>query len=162
MTHDGAHPDAHERPEVWGPRLVRILDRQLACARALLELARGQAGLIENERSDDLIALLAERQSRVDEIDRLAADLEPFTARWDDLAPALDSAHRAAIADRTGELERILAEVTTLDDADRQALETRRSEMADRINTVSRRRHAVAAYGPPPGGRGPRFQDREG
>ena len=169
MTHDtpghGAEaPGPHDDPERWAPRLTRILDEQAELYRRLDELSAGQSQRIRDGKTDELIGLLAHRQTIVEEISRLNTDIEPFTRRWDELVGALPEAHRAEIRTRIDRLDALIQAINARDEADRAALEERRRGVAGEIASLGRARSAVAAYsGPQHTDRAQaRFQDREG
>jgi predicted nuclease with TOPRIM domain len=166
MTDQRTQPDPvepHDRPELWSPRLRRILDEQIQAYEELLGLAESQAALIDEDRSDELISLLASRQTIVERATRIGQRLEPFTSRWDDLSPRLEPGQRREIAERTSRLDGLLERIAALDDADRRRLEKRRDEVGRDIHALASKRSAVAAYGgaarPQPA---PRYQDRQG
>ncbi len=166
MTDDrtqSAPEDPHARPELWAPRLGRILDEQIEAYEELLGLAESQGALIDEGKSDELIALLARRQTVVERATQIGRRLEPFTARWGELAPRLGDGQRREIADRTSRLDSLLERIAAVDDADRRRLEQRRDEVGREIGSLASKRSAVAAYGDASRGpAGPRYQDRRG
>lgn len=166
MTGPDAHNSTgasapHENPDVWAPRLTRVLDRQIDLYTRIERLASRQADLVQTDRPDELLGLLAERQGLVEQITVLNHELEPFTRRWDELVRTLPEGHRDEISSRTGRLGELIAAISKRDEADRLALQSRRDQVAGEINSISARRSAIAAYAPKAGA-GARFQDREG
>lgn len=159
---------AHEDPSLWGPRLGRILDKQLALYRQLAALSERQQGLIQDEQTDGLMAVLADRQRVIDQISDVNAEVEPFAQNWGALVPKLDEPLRAALGAKLAELDSLVAEINTRDEQDRKVLESRRSEASEALDDVSRRRAAVGAYGGRSAGQvrsahvTPRYQDRKG
>ncbi len=159
--------DPHGKPEVWAPRLVRVLDRQIELYAELERLSSRQSDLVRGDEPDALLDLLARRQVLVEQVTDLNQQLEPFTREWDRLAERLSPGQRDEIGSRTRRLDELIETITGRDEADRRALESRRESVASEINALSNKRAAVAAYGGRAGGGGsggasPRFQDREG
>lgn len=155
---------AHERPEVWAPRLERVLTQQADLYAGLDALGAQQRSLIEGGKTDELIELLGRRQAMIEQITALNSDVEPFTRCWDELAARLEEPQRERIRGQIDRLQETIDRITARDEADRRLLEQRKAKTADDLNSISGQRRAVAAYGSPPGshGSGPRFQDREG
>lgn len=160
-----AGTDPHANPEVWAPRLVRVLDRQVELYGELEKLSSRQSDLVQGDEPDALLDLLARRQVIVEQVTHLNQQLEPFTRQWETLVERLSSAQRDTIAQRTTRLDELIGAITARDEADRRILEARRKSVAGEINGLSNKRAAVAAYGGARTARtpvSPRFQDREG
>ena len=157
--------DPHSNPDVWAPRLTRVLDRQIDLYTQLEALSQRQSDLVRAEESDALLDLLARRQTLVEQLTELNQQLEPFTRQWTRLVERLSPAHRTSIGERTKRLDDLIGAITQRDEDDRRALESRRATVAAEINTLSNQRAAVTAYRASTGPRQatpPRFQDREG
>ena len=160
-----AGADPHSHPDVWAPRLVRVLDHQIELYVELERLSSRQSDLVQGDEPDALLDLLARRQVLVEQVTHLNLQLEPFTRQWESLVERLSSAQRDSIAQRTDRLDELIGAITARDEADRRTLESRRQSVASEINGLSNKRAAVAAYHGAPGPRSPvapRFQDREG
>lgn len=156
-----ADVDPHANPDVWAPRLTRVLDRQVDLYTQLDALSQQQSELVRTDQSDALLDLLARRQTLVQQLTDLNQQLEPFTRQWTTLVERLSSDHRKAIGQRTERLDDLIAAITERDEADRKTLESRRAAVAGEINTLTNQRAAVSAYRGA-GRSSPRFQDREG
>ncbi len=156
-------PSPHERPEIWGPRLLRIVEQQVEQFRELDQLSRDQAALIKEGRSDELLALLGSRQVIVDRITSSNGELEPFLASWDTLSEQLPAALRESVRARMRELEELVASIAARDQADQKALEERRGGVQNELASLSRNRSAVNAYASTGVSRQqPHYQDRQG
>ena len=152
----------HDRPEVWGPRLLRIVEDQVGQFRELDRLSRDQAALISAGRSDELLSLLGARQDVVDRITALNGHLEPFLASWKTLADALPAPLREDVRRRMDELDQLVRLIADRDAADQRALEQRRIVVQDELAALSRNRTAVAAYAANGAVPRARYQDRSG
>ena len=152
----------HERPDIWGPRLLRILGEQVSHFEQLDELSVAQGELINTGRSDELLALLSRRQVLVDRITDINTELEPFLSQWRTLAPALPDALSQEIGQTMGTIDRLVEKITARDDADKTTLDQRRGAIQQELGSVARGRNAVAAYASTGTTQPPRFQDRNG
>lgn len=146
-------------PNLWAPRLGRILDRQRDLYASLEGLARTQSERIEADDSDGLLDVLSRRQAVVDQVVLLNDELTPFAKRWEELAPRLPAAHRDSLRRKFDEVSRLVQSIQHRDEADRRALEARRDAVGSELEGLARVRGAAAAYGKPPAN-GPLYQDR--
>lgn len=153
----------HDNPDLWLPRLGRILDEQLGLYRRLDELSQSQAGVIESGDSDALLTVLGQRQTIVERITALNADLEPFTSRWDTLSLRVPGTKKQSIRARLDELETLVGSITQRDEHDRAALEKQRAAVSSDLVGLGHQKSAHNAYvGSPRQGHVPRYQDRQG
>ncbi len=155
---------AHSDPNIWAPRLSRLLDEAIDLYTRLDALAQRQARLIESEDHDALLIVLADRQGVVDRIAAHAAHLDPFTSRWNELEPTLTSDHRDVLRPRLDRLANLMDTIVKRDESDRHRLATMRDATANEIASLGRNQRAASAY---TGGSGtvqtpPRYQDRTG
>jgi hypothetical protein len=146
-------------PNLWAPRLGRILDRQRDLYATLDGLARSQSERIEADDSDGLLDVLSRRQAVVDQVVALNDELTPFARRWEELAPRLSAPHRESLRRKFDEVTRLVQSIQQRDEADRRALESRRDAVGSELEGLARVRGAAAAYGKPPTS-GPLYQDR--
>lgn len=150
-----------EDPARWAARLVRLVERQHGLFVTLEGLSARQRAAIDAGESDDLLRVLGERQTIVDQITATGEEISPFHERWDELLRSLNADDRAGLARRVAELQDLSQRVAQHDERDRLALETRRAALVEDIAGVVKSRGAIAAYGGQRQG-GPRFHDREG
>ena len=156
-------PQPHDRPEVWGPRLLRIIEQQLQQFRELDQLSSSQTAMIAEGRADELLSLLGSRQVVVDRITELNGELEPFLANWGALADALPETLRESIRSRRSELDDPVQTIAERDQADQKSLEQRRLGVQNELSALSRSRNAVNAYAATGSQQQrPHYQDRQG
>lgn len=134
--------------------LTDRLERQLATLDRLDALAERQDRLIDDGAADALLALLAERQSLVDDLVELGSRIEGEVAGLGDRPPDDVATMLDAIAARAGR-------IAARDEQHRRRLEARRDGLAAEMAGVGRGRTALAAYRGGPAERGARFQDTE-
>jgi hypothetical protein len=161
MTHPrDPHAPASD-PDIWAPRLGRLLDRQRDLYEHLAGLAEEQSACIESDRTDGLLDVLARRQVVIEEISRINEDVAPFVRTWATLVVSLPERHRSALRTRFDAVARLVDRIAARDEADRAALERRRESVGLDIQSISRSRGAVTAYSRLPQS-DPVFQDRHG
>ncbi|MBL8746767.1 MAG: flagellar export chaperone FlgN [Phycisphaerae bacterium] len=158
-TADQPHPD----PEVWAPRLARILDLQITLYEQLAALAAEQSQFIDAEETDGLLDILGRREQLIEQIALTNQEVAPFVQSWERLAPTLPSRHRIVLRQRFDSVAAIVDQIAQRDEADRKRLEARRTRIGQEIEGLSNVRGAINAYTRPavPGG-GPIFQDSRG
>ena len=159
----GPAPSSTTPASIWGPRLARVLERQRDVCLTLEALSRRQEALVAGEDTDALLALLGERQTAVDELTALGAELEPLKSVWESEAWRLPPDQRSRITALVEEIGRLVETVGRRDEAARVRLEERRAVVARELGDISRARGADAAYA----GAGrrespPAYEDRKG
>ena len=142
-----------------GQRLLKVLDEQHRLYAAMRTLGIRQRKAIDEEKTDDLLRVLAERQGVIDQISRNDGVLDPYREFWDDLAEDLGESEKGDIERRLEELGVLMREITESDERDRKTLELRRDSIASQASGVRRGGAALRAYSDGAKGRA-RFQDR--
>lgn len=146
----------------WPGRLLEVLRRQESLFERLDALSARQGELIRAEETEALLALLAERQAIVREIEAASVELAPYRRRWEELTGTMAEADRAEVRVRVAAIGALASKVAGQDEADRKLMEERRGAIASELAGVTRGRGAIAAYGGSRAGSpGARFQDRE-
>ncbi len=163
MTGSTPSHDAYDNPRTWVPRVTRLLDRQLGLYARLDELSKSQTAHIEGDETDALLGVLARRQTVIEEITGVNAELGPFRDRWESLARALNDDEKSQLRGRFEALETLVNSISQRDEEDRRTLEQRRRSVGSELESLTRGRGAVAAYGSGgvSKGGGARFQDRQ-
>ena len=160
---DQGHATGLADPEVWAPRLVRLLERQRALYADLDALSQTQGPLIASDQTDRLLEVLARRQGLIDELSTLNQEIAPFTGDWARLSGGLSDPHRLAIRERFEAVSALAASIASRDEEHRRALEARRAGIGSELAGLARARGAAAAYsGSASASPTPRYQDREG
>ena len=148
-------------PRLWAPRLSRILDRQFELYTQLGELAAEQSVCVETDDSDELLRVLARRQTIVDQVCALNDEIHPFVHRWEELSPRLTVPQREALRKQFDEVGVLVESIRERDEADRRALEARRETIGKEMEGLVRARGAAAAYASRQPS-APIYQDRNG
>lgn len=154
---------AHDRPEIWGGRLARILGRQVELYRTLDELSQRQSSFIEEGETESLIGVLAQRQVVVDQLASLNDEMQPMQAMWRTRGNELPAGLRDSIRGQLDVLASLVGAIQSRDAEDGQRLEREKARIQRELEGTTTGRTAVSAYGrrsPTADPRGPRYQDR--
>jgi hypothetical protein len=127
--------------------LLGLLDRQRQLYRRLLELANQQADLVTVGNPDGLLAVLAQRQTLLEEIKKTNDSLAPFRQRWDDVTRLLDDQQRAEASAAISEINERLQQIMQRDQTDSETLQLRCRKIGQELQTARTGRSAVRAYG---------------
>ena len=149
-------------PQNWAPRLGRIVVQQRGLYERLDQLSRAQSQLIAQDRTDELLGVLGQRQELIDELGRLNEEMAPFVAQWSELSGLLPDQERSLLRESFDEVSRLVTEIGQRDDADRRALESRKAQIGGEIGGIVNARGAMVAYAGPGGSLSPQYQDRQG
>ncbi len=145
--------------------LAGLLTRQRDLYRELGGLSARQQVLVEASRTEELLAVLTQRQALIDQLTACNKEVAPFRSRLGDIAAAAPEATRAMIRDRVDEVQSLLEEIIGRDEADREKLEASRRRVGDEMKRVDATPAAVNAYRAQAGVRSPataRFTDAQG
>ena len=145
--------------------LATLLTRQRDLYRELGGLSARQQQLIETSQTEQLLGLLTQRQSLIDQLTTCNQEVAPLRSRMGDIAAAAPDGLRDTIRDRVDEVQGLLEEIIERDEADRAKLEASRARVGNEIKRVNAAPAAVNAYraqagGAPPAA--PRFTDAQG
>jgi hypothetical protein len=131
---------------------TQSLTDQLACYRKLQKLCEKQRHYVQQNQTDELIAVLEARAVILQEIARLEHEVSPLKRDWANQSATMDDAGRASVADMLAETKALLEQITQADQDDVLLLQQRKlnvgkqiaaTQSARKVNT----RYAAAAYG---------------
>lgn len=157
----GADHDPHADPTRLASRLESILSEHESLYERLDALSERQSTLIDQEKTDELLGVLAERQRVVDRLLAVGEDLKPFQPRWDELMTRIDSDRREVLRARVESIQHAAQRVSERDDHDRARLAAQRKSLSEEIAGVNKSRVGLNAYGNRQAPT-PRYQDRQG
>lgn len=145
----------------WHERLRNILRQQKTLLLRLAELAREQGAFIRENKTDDLLGLLGERQQIIDRFLALQHDMgdlsDGLEDRLDELAPDCRNEIRELIRTIGEQLD----EVMQHDERDRHELQSSRDETKKELSEMGNAGRARRAYLGATGNN-TRFADRQG
>lgn len=142
-------------------RLASLVERQHALLSELESACRRQSSLVEADAAEELVAHLEARQSLVDRVVEVSAELEPYRSRWESLLSVVPEAERERLSGLLESSAALAARVRESDEADRARLSSRRVALREEMAGLDRGRGAIGAYGSSVEPSGPKFQDRE-
>ncbi|MEQ9616928.1 MAG: flagellar protein FlgN [Phycisphaerales bacterium] len=157
---NGTPIDPHAHPSVWKPRLERLIERQIELYETLLQLTSEQAGLIEREEGEALLALLQSRQAYVDEVAQHNEAIEPFVRDWESLSALLGENDRVTLSARLEALLDLIDRMVNRDEAGREAIAARRDRITSELGSLTTNKNAVTTYARSGATNPPRYQDR--
>lgn len=144
------------------PSLLKLLIHQRDLYRQLKMLSDQQAALIAAGDTDQLLAILGQRQRMVDALTTTNRDLAAYRKASPDLQAGLLPGQREEVRTLMDEVDALLHGIIEQDDRDRQQLQSAQQAVGAQIKQVARGGAAVNAYRSNPGGFASRFTDRRG
>jgi hypothetical protein len=137
--------------------VLRALEEQLGCYRALAKLAARQHEHVLSEQTEQLLDVLKEREGVLDRVAALEKITAPVKRDWNGFAGRLAGSQRKKVEGMLIECKALLAEITAGDERDALALQQRKHRIGNEIKqsaaavTVNRN-YAASAYGRNSGG----------
>jgi hypothetical protein len=152
------YPAAH-----WPGPLIDLLERQHALVDRLVDLARAQASLIAERKTDRLLDLLAQRQSIIDEFTASQQQMTKMTEGLEGRLKGVAHTHRERIRSLINDIGDRLGEIMQRDQQDQANLRFGRYQTRVVLQGVGAVRAAHSAYAVAPHAVGPsRFADHRG
>lgn len=127
-------------------RVLTLLSHQRELCVQLGALANQQRALITGEQPEHLLAVLGERQSVLERLGGIAAQLRPFQQRWREVREAMSPAQGQIVDRLVGEVNTMLSSILQKDEADAQLLAARKNVAAQSLSDMKQTRAAGAAY----------------
>lgn len=138
--------DLTDMPDNWRADLFRVLDRQREICACLSTLAQKQTKLLGAAHSHDLLSVLAERQTFIDELHDLGRKLDPYRNAWADLPTALGEVEYRRLVKLTDGVLHAVGEIRKVDLRDQEKLRRERDRIRSKIDTVDTGRSSNRAY----------------
>jgi len=134
--------------------VLAAMMQQLECYQRLAKLARTQHEHVQNCRTEDLLLVLSQRQTLLDQVAQLEKRISAAKQRWQEYLNGLSSEYRSMAESLLARTRALLEQITQSDLKDSLALQQRKLKLGTDINrtTVARkvnRMYAAAAYGQP-------------
>jgi hypothetical protein len=135
--------------------VLEALTRQVDCYRRLAKLAAIQHEHVKNNRTEELLLVLTQRQELLDQAADLEQCIAPAKKAWGQYLSKLAPAERTSAEAMMGQARQLLADITAADRNDTMVLQQRKLNLGKQINnaTAARRvnaKYAAAAYGNKP------------
>jgi len=142
-------------------RMLTLLHQQRDGYQQLIELSSQQSQLISDGHPEQLLSLLAKRQSLIQEMADLGREIGEYQSHWPDVAVALgpDQADQARALLR--DVEQLLARILEQDEQDRARLAASHQQAGRELKQAAAAPRALGAYRVA-SAQSPRFTDRQG
>jgi hypothetical protein len=153
-------------PDHCAEQLAALLRSQAEVCGLILKQSKTQQKMVEEQREDELLVLLAEKQKLIDRQQALATRAAPFRQQWEGGArEKAGDAARADVEAAWNSLRETLDAVVQLEDASRAVLEQQKGKVSLDIGKLQRGKALNKAYGGtamyrPPAA--PRYSDKQG
>lgn len=128
-------------------QLIGLLEEHRALCGMLDAISQRQGQIVAHGEAGAILAILAERESVIDELSRSNARIEPLRRVWDSVSSAVSAEHRDDVAERIEALAGLIGAVADRDTQDRQALELRRDAVVSELRSLETQRRAAGMYG---------------
>ena len=141
------HRQSTITPQRFVADAISRLEMQAAAGDRLADLAREQGGLIETGRVDELLEVLTQRQSLIDELLAVVTEIGPLADAVQHTPAGVTEVQRQTVRRLVDTIGQRLAEVIDIDSRDRTRLEQRLAEVNRERSVNTSARTARAAYG---------------
>jgi flagellar biosynthesis/type III secretory pathway chaperone len=136
--------------------VLDALEEQVGCYRRLAKLCDQQHEHVRQSRTEELLAVLGQRQQVLDQVAELEQTILPAKRRWSDYLGHLPDPQRTRAQSLMAESRQLLEKITSADRNDALVLQQRKIEVgrALRQTAIGRnagRTYAAAAYAARPG-----------
>jgi hypothetical protein len=121
--------------------VLEALEEQVGCYRRLARLVELQHEHVRQSRTEELLAVLAQRQQVLDQVVGLEQNLQPAKGRWTEYLDGLPTDQRDRGRGLLAESRQLLEQITTADRNDALVLQQRK------LNVGKQLRQAAAARG---------------
>lgn len=146
MTPTGNISTATTAPHDECGRLIDMLTRQRDLYRSLGGLSEKQQTIIAEGQTEQLLAVLSERQMIVDQLTQTNDAIAPLRGRMSEIAEAAPNDQREHLRGLVAEVQSLLESIIQRDEADRQTLESSKARVNQEIAKVNTAPAAINAY----------------
>lgn len=127
-------------------QLIERLTRQRDLYRSLEALSSKQQTVIAEGQTEQLLAVLSERQVIVDQLTTLNAEIAPQRGRMTEIAEAAPADQRQTLRGLVDEVQGMLRSIIEQDEQDRQSLETNKQRVGQELAKLKTAPAAINAY----------------
>src|SRR3954471_5346644 len=102
--------------------VVRALSGQKALYLQIFALAQQQTAYVATGENEALMTVLAARNRLIEQVTPLDRQLQPYKGRWQEVLDGLPTADRQAVGRLLQEVQRLLGEILSQDERDKESL----------------------------------------
>jgi len=149
-------PDsAPTNPVKGNSSVLDALEQQVKCYQRLAKLAIQQHEFVRQSQTEELLSLLARRQTELDQIQTLEQTIALAKRNWSDYLPTLANDQRERAQKLMDQTRRLLEEITMADKDDALLLQQRKIDVGRQLAKATvgarvTRSYAAAAYAKQP------------
>ena len=142
MTTATQQPDSTQQPD-----LLDVLQRRREYCRAMLELSRRQAGLIDDGNFTELLQLIAQKQRVLEDLADLGRSFGGIVDFWKSVRDRLAVDVRSKCQSAIDDAESLLAESMALEKQGTTVLTQRRNETQGRLKEIGESTTGLSGVG---------------
>lgn len=142
--------------------VVSLLEQQREAYKQLRGLSVEQGKMVVSGSSEELLAVLAQRQGLIDALAQLNTEISPYREQWSVFWQGLDEAQRERVGGLVSQVEDLLSAIIEQDDRDRNQLQQAQQAVRTEMDRVTQSSAAINAYKVSPGSVKARFTDKNG
>ena len=139
-----ATPQTDSKPQ---PELLDVLQRRREYCRAMLELSRRQAALIDDGNFSELLQLIAQKQRVLEHLAELGRTFGGIVDFWKSVRDRLVTDVRSKCQTAIDDAEALLAESIALEKQGTETLSQRRDETQGRLKEIGDTSNGLAGSG---------------
>ncbi|WP_432799447.1 flagellar export chaperone FlgN [Poriferisphaera sp. WC338] len=128
------------------PAVIALLHQQKELYEKLDVLSDHQSVLVGQGDTDQLLAVLAQRQALVDGLVALNGKMQPYREKWDAVAGGMNAACKAQVNGLVDEVERLLAQILKRDELTQGQLQTAKTQVGQELAKTNQGGAAASAY----------------
>lgn len=130
-----------------GSMLARALSGQKTLYTQILTLCRQQTEFVRTGDTEGLMEVLAARGRIIEQVTPLDRELQPYKGRWQQVLDGLPQADRAVVGGLLMEVQKLLADILSADESDKDALVRQKNAVAADITRAVSGAALNRAYG---------------
>jgi len=123
-----------------------ILGSQRDIYAKLLGMSQRQVELVRQTKTDELLSLLAEKRTVLEQLAKLQERLSPAHPEWDDVISALSEQERKELRRIAEEIARLLETILKLDEQGRDELKQLRDVTLTHLKRIGNGKKLVETY----------------
>jgi predicted phage-related endonuclease len=112
----------------------------------LLEMGRRQSQFIQQGQAEQLLSLLSQRQTLIDQLAQLGRQIAAFQEQWRQVSAELDGDQSQQVRSLVAEVEQLLSQIIAQDEQDRVQLESAHQQTARQLSHTAAAPRALNAY----------------
>lgn len=126
--------------------LIELLQQQKTLYGSLQTLSGRQQAIIEQGDTEQLLAVLSERQVLVDQLTKINKQVAPLRGRMSEISAAAPESHRKSLRALVDDVQAMLQAIIDRDEQDRRVLEASKASVGQQLKKIKTAPAAMNAY----------------